>query len=295
MMLVTGATGFVGGHFLRRAVAAGKVRALARREGLALPPGTELIIGDVTDASSLAAAFEGVDVVVHTAAITGNLKEPYPGAYDRVNRIGTENVVAAARAARVSRLVLMSGLGTRPAPEGTYMATRWAMEEAVRASGLPYVILQPSVLFGAGSEFVGALTRLVRTAPIVPVIGSGNLLFQPMWVEDLVTCLERSCVEETLVGAAHPLGGSEQLTFRAVLQAIADAAGKRRAIVPVPLPIAKLQAKLMSAVLPAPPLTPAALELFAFDNATALDAVDRTFGFHPRGFREYLQANGLDG
>jgi NADH dehydrogenase len=67
----------------------------------------------------------------------------------------------------------------------------------------------------------------------------------------------------------------------------------RRLLVPLPMPIARIQATLMTAVLPNPPLTPAALELFSFDNATDLDAVDKSFGFHPRGFREHLLAHGI--
>jgi hypothetical protein len=66
-------------------------------------------------------------------------------------------------------------------------------------------------------------------------------------------------------------------------------------MLPLPLMVARVQAALMAAVLPHPPLTPAAMELFSFDNATDLDAVDRDFGFHPRGFREHLRAHGLDG
>jgi uncharacterized protein YbjT (DUF2867 family) len=294
MILVTGATGFIGSHFVRRAAAGGGVRALVRRAGTAMPAGTEVAVGDVTNAGSLQAALAGIDVVVHTAAITGNLKEPYAGAYDRVNRVGTENLVEAARAAGVKRLVVLSGLGTRPAPAGTYLATRWALEDAVARSGLPFVILQPSVLFGAGSPFVAALAALVRTSPVVPAIGSAELMFQPLWIEDLVTCIERACVEEGTLGRAVPLGGAEQLTFRAVIETIGEAIGKHRLVVPLPLPLARLQARVMSAVMDRPPLTPAALELFGFDNVTVLDAVDRAFGFHPRGFREYVEANGLD-
>jgi NADH dehydrogenase len=294
MILVTGATGFIGSHFVRRVAKSADVRALVRREGTALPAGVEVAVGDVTDAASLGAAMEGVDVLVHAAAITGNLKEPYPGAYDRVNRVGTENLVTAAKQAGVRRLVVLSGLGTRSAPAGTYLATRWALEEAVVNGGIPFVILQPSVLFGAGSEFVRALASLVRTSPVVPVLGSGELMFQPLWIDDLVTCLERACIDDALLGRAIPLGGSEQLSFRAVIQVITGALGKHRLIVPVPLAIAGLQARLLSAVLPRPPLTPAALEMFAFDNVTVLDAVDRSFKFHPRGFREYVEANGLD-
>ncbi len=295
MILVTGATGFVGGHFLRRFSGDHAMRALIRRPSALVPEGVDSVVGDLTDPASLAPALAGVEVVVHAAAITGNVKESSPGMYDRVNRLGTENLVAAAKAAGVRRLVVMSGLGTRPAPDGTYMATRWGLEEAVRKSAIPYVILQPSVMFGAGAEFVRALADLARRSPVVPALGGGDLLFQPIWVEDVVTCLERSCTgADSLLGREHPLGGAEQLTFRSILETICRALGKRRLIVPLPLAVARIQAALLSALLPHPPLTPAALELFSFDNATVLDAVDRTFGFHPRGFRAHIRAHGIE-
>ena len=294
MVLVTGAAGFVGRRTVEQLAAAGLVRALVRQSAAPAVTGVEVVTGDVTQPETLAPALAGVDVVVHAAFITGDRKEPHPGAYDRVNRAGTENLLAAAASAGVHRVVVVSGLGTRPAPAGTYMATRWGAEEAVRKSGIPYVILQPSVLFGPGAPFVTALAALVRTSPVVPVIGSGRLRFQPLHVDDLVTCIERACVDGALLGRALPLGGSEQLTFREVLATIKKAMGKRRLVVPVPLPMARIQARLMTAVLPNPPLTPAALELFGFDNATDLDAVDRAFGFHPRGFREHVLAKGLE-
>ena len=297
MILVTGGTGFVGSHLLRRLAQtepAGTVRTLVRnRAKAAVPAGVEVVEGDITKPESLAAAVVGVDVVIHAAAITGDRKEPYSGAYDRINRVGTENLVAAAKQAGVNRLVVLSGLGCRPAPAGTYMATRWGMEQAVRRSGIPFVILQPSVLFGDGAPFVSALAGLARVSPVLPLVGGGRTRFQPFWIDDLVTCLVASQTSEALAGRALPLGGSEWATFKEVLQTICRAMRIRRLLVPLPTPIARIQASLMTAVLSKPPLTPAALELFGFDNATDLDAVDRAFGFYPRGFREHLLAHGI--
>ena len=298
MILVTGGTGFVGGHVLRRLAETqpqGTVRTLVRNRAKAqIPDGVSTVEGDVTQPDTLPAAVTGVDVVIHAAAITGDRKEPYRGAYDRTNRVGTENLMSAAKDAGVKRLVVVSGLGCRPAAAGTYMATRWGMEEAVRGSGIPFVILQPSVLFGAGAPFVTALARLARVLPVLPLVGGGRTRFQPLWIEDLVTCLVASTSSETPDGGALPLGGSEWASFKEVLQTICRAMSKRRLLVPLPMPIARIQARLMTALLPSPPLTPAALELFSFDNATELDSVDRSFGFHPRGFREHLLAHGVD-
>jgi len=287
VILVTGATGYVGGHLVARLVGGAEpVRGLVRRPDAKLPAGVDAVRGDVTEPESLPAAVEGVEMVIHCAAITGDRKEPYRGAYDRVNREGTANLVAAASAAGVKRLVVMSGLGCKPAPAGTYMATRWGLEEAVRQGGIPYVILQPSVLFGAGAPFVDALAGLARWSPVLPALGGGRTRFQPLWVEDLVTCLVLSTSKDELLGAEHPLGGAEILTFREILQTIAAALGKRRLILPLPLGIASLQAGALTALLPNPPLTPAAIELFSFENATDLDSVERRFHFRPKGFRQ---------
>jgi uncharacterized protein YbjT (DUF2867 family) len=298
MILVTGGTGFVGSHVLRRLIETeprGSVRTLVRNRAKAIfPEGVSIVEGDITRPESLPAAVAGVDVIIHAAAITGDRKEPYRGAYDRTNRVGTENLMSAAKGAGVKRLVVVSGLGCRQAPAGTYMATRWGMEEAVRGSGIPFVILQPSVLFGAGAPFVAALAGLARVLPVLPLVGGGRTRFQPLWIEDLVTCLVASKSSETPAGRALPLGGSEWATFKEVLQTICRAMSVRRLLVPLPMPIAQLQATLMNAVLRDPPLTPAALELFGFDNATDLDAVDKAFGFHPRGFREHLLAHGIN-
>jgi uncharacterized protein YbjT (DUF2867 family) len=296
MILVTGATGFVGSHLLRRLVksSSAPVRGLVRKPRTGVREGVEPVVGDLTRPETLGPALAGVSTVVHAAAITGDQKEPYRGAYDQINRVGTENLVAAAREAGVGRFVLMSGLGTAPAPAGTYMAARWAMEEAVRGSGIPHVILQPSVLFGDGAEFVAALGRLARVSPVLPLLGGGNLRFQPLWVEDLVGCLVKTLSDDSLLGRAIALGGPEYVTFREVLEEICRALAIRRLLLPLPLWVARPQARLM-AVLPHPPLTPAMLELFAFDNATDLDVILRNFGFQPRGFREHLRAHGIAG
>lgn len=297
MILVTGASGFVGSHLLRRLAAQGTPACGMVRDAAAarLPDRVQARQADLTRRESLTPALAGITTVIHAAAITGNLKEPYAGAYDRVNRVGTENLIHAAGEAGVKRVVLLSGLGTRPAPAGSYMATRWAMEEAVRSGGMPWQILQPSVLFGDRAEFVAALARLARTSPVLPILGSGKLRFQPLWIEDLVSCLVASAGAGFKEGQAIPLGGSEFVTFREILQTICRVMGVRRALVPLPLSIARIQARLMALALPNPPLVPATLELFSFENATELDAVDRNFGFHPAGFTEHLEKMGIEG
>lgn len=295
MILVTGGTGFVGGHVLRRLAAEGKpVRALVRNvKAAVLPAGVDVVEGDLTRPDTVRAALTGVDVLIHAAALTGDRKEPYRGAYDQVNCVGTERLVAGAKRAGVGKIVLVSGLGTKPARPGSYMSTRWAMEEAVRRSGIPHVILQPSVLFGAGAAFVRGLAKVVKVSPVAPAIG-WELKFQPLWIEDLSRCVAAAAETEGLNGQELPLGGAEQISMRGLVAIIARSLGKRPVVVPVPVFAARLQARLMNRILSQPPLTPAAAELFSFDNIAALDSVEAAFGFKPHGFQRHVLTHGLE-
>ncbi|MGH2929610.1 MAG: SDR family oxidoreductase, partial [Solirubrobacteraceae bacterium] len=190
-VLVTGADGYVGRRLVARLVAAGRpVRAMVRATGTSRhPAGVQVVRADVTQPATLAPVLDEVRAVVHAAALVANRKEPYRGAYRAVNVGGTRNLVAAAALAGVERLVLLSGMGTRPGRPGSYLMTRWDMEEAVRHGGIPHVILQPSVLFGDGAPFTTELAKLARRLPVVPAIGGAGVRFQPIWVEDVVTCL----------------------------------------------------------------------------------------------------------
>ncbi len=295
MVVIAGSTGFVGRHLARRLVAEGiPARGVVRdptRAATALPANVETATADLLDPASLATAFAGCATLVHCAAITADHKEAYPGQYRRVHVDGTRNLVTAARKAGVQRVVLMNGLGTRPGREGSYMRTRWEMGEVVRGSGLGWVALQPSVLFGFGAPFPEAFARLARRSPVMPVL-AGSRKLQPLWVEDLVTCLTRCVREPRWDGRAIDLGGPEHLTFREVIDLVLAAIKVRRPKVPLPLPVARVQARVFT-ILPNPPLVPATLELFDFDNITELEAVARNFGFQPRSLREHFRDHGL--
>jgi NADH dehydrogenase len=262
-------------------------RLLARR-----PARPNEVHADLTEPDSLRPALEGCRVVVHCAAVTADRKERRRGEYQQVNAMGTRHLVRAARDVGVERIVVLNGLGTQPGRPGSYMQTRWQMLEAVRDSGLGWVSVQPSLLFGAGAAFPAAIAGLARMLPILPVLGSGRLCVQPFWVEDLATCLLMCAREGRWDGHAIDLGGPERMTMGEFSRLIASAAGKRRLTLPVPLLLARLPARAMS-VLPRPPLTPAALELFEFENCTEADAVAREFAFQPRSPRAHFAENGL--
>ena len=188
-VLVTGASGYVGRRLVARLAERGTpTRALVHRSRAGLPPGVETVEGDITDASTLARACEGVDVVVNLASITADRKPP-AGGYDRVNAEGAVALAVAARTAGVRRFVHLAGIDTTIGPPGPYLAGRRRGDAGVLAAGIESVaILRPSIMFGGeDAAFVEALARLVKLAPAVPVPGDGTVKLQMVWVEDVVT------------------------------------------------------------------------------------------------------------
>lgn len=301
MILVTGAAGFAGSRIITRLVEQGeKPRALVRSSAQAaaiLPTAAiEMAVGDTTQPETLKAAVAGIETIIHCAFITANRKQGPGVNYYETNVTGTRNLLAAAREAGVKRIVELGGLGTQPSTPESYMETRYQADVAIKASGLDWSILGPSVQFGKGAAFFKGLADLIRSTPLVtPVIGSGNLRFQPIWVEDVVTCILKMAQQpESYDGRVIEVGGPEIYSYNEILDMLMQALGRRRIKLPSPKAFAALGAAAMSALLPNPPITPAAIELFEFENTAALDSVVYNFGFQPMSWRVYLHEHGVD-
>jgi NADH dehydrogenase len=125
-------------------------------------------------------------------------------------------------------------------------------------------------------------------------VGSGNQRFQPIWVEDVVTCVLKMAQEPTAYdGKVIEVGGPEIYTYNEILDMLMEALGKRRIKAPGPKPVARLVATVMTALLSKPPITPAAIELFEFENTATLDSVPYNFGFQPASLRAWIAENGV--
>jgi NADH dehydrogenase len=301
MLLVTGAAGFVGSRLVTRLAQAGeRPHALARDASKArkvLPTeGYDLFTGDTALPSTLEAALAGVDTVIHTAFITADRKQGPGVDYYKTNVVGTHNLVAAARRTGVKRIIVLTGLGTKLDKPGSYMQGRYEAVQVARESGLAWSALGPSVIFGRGAAFFKGLSDLIRSMPgIVPMIGNGKVEFQPIWVEDVATCLIKMAREpERYDGRMIDVGGPEVYTYAQILDLLMAKLDKRRIKVPGPIPLASLGVGVMELVLPKPPVTRAAITLFESPNVTDIDSVQKNFGFTPRSLKSYLDENPPD-
>jgi len=282
MIFVSGGSGFVGRHLVKRLTDGGrKVRSLAREQSEAenlVRAGAEVVMGGITSYETVAAGMQGAEYAVHLVAI---IRERGPATFEAVNVQGTINMVKAATEAGVKKLVHIAALGNTPDSQYRYLNSKWRAAEAVRASNLDYTVFEPSVLFGPGAGLVEALLGTLKMAPLmVPIIGRGKTLFQPFWVEDLVSCIVKALDGEKSRSTC-PVGGPEHLTYEQVLDAVMAAKGIKRLKVHMPLWLMRPAVSMMEKVLKNPPITSGELKSLEIDTITDLDAVEKQFGFKP--------------
>ena len=280
MILVTGGTGFVGGHVVVALRRAGqRVRCLVRDVRSAEKPalaGCELVEGDMTHPATLRAAVDGADAVVHLVAIRQGKDE----AFERIMSQGTRDLVAAAEEAGVRRFVHMSALGLdeRTKDLVPYYRAKWEMEEALRGSSLPFVIFRPSFVFGTDGGLLPTFRRLAKLAPITPIVGSGAQRIQPIWADDVASYFARALEDDVPPGTTFELGGPDVVSWDELWTRLKGALGVRRPSVHLPMSLMRINA-LVTERLPGDiPLTRDLLKMMeAGDNVVSDDAARRTF------------------
>lgn len=294
MILVTGGGGYVGSHIVRRLVESGeRVRALARdtrrvgRERRLEGIPVEIIAGDVTARDSLPAAFDGIQSVIHTVAIA---IEKGGHTYEKVNYQGTVNVVHAAETAGVRRFINLSQLGADATLPYRFLASKGRAQEVVAGSGMEWTAFRPSVIWGPEDEFANTFAKLVPFSPLIyPIVGDETAKFEPIWVEDVVTCIVKAISDPSTHGREYEVGGPEILTLEEIERRTLAAVGASRALVRFPMPLLRVIVALMEALIPAPPVTRSLLELLAVSNVTEDNSLPQ-FVADPRPFTpEYTE------
>ena len=256
----------------------------------------EIRKGDVTRPETLPPALAGVDGVLHLVAIP---RDHRGGADLRlINTEGTRAVVEAMTSAGVRRLVHMGALGVADDPSLHYASSKAKAEALVAASGLDWTILKPSLQFGPGDGFFNIIADLVRLSPgVVPVPGNGGSRFQPIHGGDVARVVVASFADASTIGGAFELGGPRYWTYREITREVLSAMGKRRLIVPMPIPLIRLVAGTAEALRIPFPVATDQLRQLRLDNIGPLDLIPTRFGFEPRpmeGALGYLRARARD-
>jgi uncharacterized protein YbjT (DUF2867 family) len=287
LIFVTGATGFVGRALLPRLAEAGhQVRCLIRpsRKSPRLPHGVPVQVSITTldDERGLRAALTGVDTIIHLA---GAEWRGLAGDLMAVDIAGTRQLLEAARSAGVGRFVYLSHLGADRASAYQVLKAKGIAEEFVRQAGVPFTVVRSAMLFGADDIFVNSMAAMIKLSPgIFLMPGDGRTSLQPLWVDDLATCLEWSLADDSYLDRTLEIGGPEFVTLAGMIDTVMEVLGVRRRVVPVRPAYLRGLAWFVEQLLPRSPLTTRWLDYLAISRTCELTSVTRYFGLKPVRF-----------
>jgi len=291
MILVTGGTGFIGQSLIRRLVEEGhSVRTLIRPSSQSpkLPQGipVQAAISSLADERGLRAAMVGVDVVYHLAGVNWRDR---PLEWHRTEVEGTRNVIETAEDAGVKRLLYLSHLGADRAAAYPLFKAKGIAEERIRKSPIPYTILRSGLVFGPDDNFTFPLAQLLALSPsLFPLAGDGLALVQPLWVEDLVSCLLWALDEEESINSLFELGGPEHLTIREVIEEVQAAIGVSQSMLTIRPSYMRIIVGLLRFFLPKMPVSNVWFDYLSASRITELNTLPRIFGLMPARFSHHL-------
>jgi len=279
-MLVTvfGGSGFLGRHVVRALAKRGhRVRVAVRRPDLAghlqplgMPGQIMAVQANLRYPESVSRAIKGADAVVN---LVGILAEGGRQSFDAVQAAGAAAIAKATAEEGLTRLVHVSAIGADLASEANYARTKAVGENAVLDSVPDAVILRPSIVFGPEDGFFNRFAGLAKMLPALPLIGGGQTRFQPVYVGDVAEAVARGVEGKLRAGETYELGGPAVRTFEELLRLTLKEIGKKRLLLPIPWPIAKLQGALFQ-ILPNPLLTVDQVTLLKTDNVVSADAIE---------------------
>lgn len=287
MILVTGATGFIGRALVRQLSDAGQqVRVLLRPspQSPRLPRGVpvEVAVVSFNDEPGVRAALRGVDQIYHLSSAGSQGRR---GNLLKTDIEGTRTLAQVAASASIERLIFLSHIGADRASAFPIQKAKGIAEEHIRRSGVPYTIIRSSVTFGPEDLFTNNLARLLRAVPaFFPIPSDGRTLLQPLWVEDLVTCLLWALQNPEMVNQTVEIGGGEYFTLRQVLETLMNVTHTRRLLVPLPTPWMRALFVMLDNFIPNFNISTYWLDYVAVNRTCPVDNMPRIFGLMPARF-----------
>ncbi len=292
MILVTGASGFIGRALVERLVKDGyPVRVLlpTRSRRGHVPPWADKVTvlrGSINDVEILHQAMLGTHTVFHMASAQwwGRRRD-----LERIDLEGTRSVITAARSVRIGRLVMVSHLGAAPSSAYTLMRAKGQVEDLVRSSGLAYTIFRSGIVFGRDDSFVNGVAMLLRANPLMFLMpGEGDSLIHPLYINDLIEALIRSMENLNSVDQTLEIGGPEYVTFNEMVRTVMRVTQAYRVLVAVPPYFLRSLINFTNRVVPRWPMTPQWLDILAANRTAPLGNLPDSLGVRPVRFEDTI-------
>ena len=291
MILVTGGTGFIGKVLIRHLVDNGyDVRTLIRPSSSSpeLPQGVpvEVSVSSLGDRRGLRASMVGIDTIFHLA---GGEWRGTQASLMEIDIQGTRSVIQAALDAGVQHIYYISHIGADRASAYPVLKAKAIAEEFLRRSGINYTIIRSSIVFGENDSFTNGLTRILSGFPgFLFKPGDGSVLLQPLWVEDLATCLTWSLEYKDLINRTIEVGGPEYLSFNEIIDLLMNATGIYKRVIGLRAPYLRAITVFIESIFPNPPVSVYWLDYLAANRTCPLDVLPREFNLLPSRFSHKL-------
>jgi uncharacterized protein YbjT (DUF2867 family) len=299
LVLLTGASGYIGGRLLKALEKAGRpVRCLARRPDFLkarVASSTEVVKADCLDRSSLAPSMVGVDTayyLVHSMGSTGK--------FEQDDRQAAQNFADAARESGVQRIIYLGGLGDQEQALSAHLRSRHEVADILRSSGIPTIEFQASIVIGSGSLSFEMIRALVQRLPVMICPRWVEVKAQPIAIEDVIDYLLAALDLPRQQGYVIEIGGTDQVSYGEIMQEYARQCGLRRWMIPVPVltphlsslwlglvtPVyARIGRKLIDSMRnPTPVRDPSALTMFAIKPKSLREAIARALQHEDQEF-----------
>ncbi len=287
MILVTGATGFIGRALVRHLSDTGQeVRVLLRPSPKSprLPKGVPVKVSVVSlnDERGVRAALRGVSQVFHLASAARYGRR---GSLMTTDIEGTRALTQAAQDAGVERLIYLSHVGADRMSAFPIHKSKGIAEEYIRKSGVPHTIIRSTTVFGPEDSFTNNIATTLRSVPFFfPIPGDGRVLLQPLWVEDLVTALLWALQNPDMLNETYEVGGGEYFTFRQIVETIMNVTNARRVLLPLSFPFMRALFVTLDPIIPNANISTYWLDYIAVNRTCPVENLPRTFGLMPARF-----------
>ncbi|MGC9157911.1 MAG: SDR family oxidoreductase [Terracidiphilus sp.] len=290
LVLIAGATGYVGGALLKRLLEAGyKVRCMARRpESLRAKalPGLEVVAGNVLDSASLRSAMAGIDLAYYLVHSMGSDQS-----FEEQDRRGARNFAAAAREAGIQRIIYLGGLGHSADPLSAHLRSRQEVGRILSSAGVPVIEFRASVVIGSGSLSFEMIRALVERIPVMIAPRWVAAEAQPIAIDDLLAYLIAAIDHPLESSAIFEIGGSDRVSYGGLMREYARQRGLKRFVISVPFLTPRLSSLWLGLVTP----------LYVRVGRKLIDSIRHStvvedprawaeFGIRPCGFREAIAA-----
>ncbi len=290
LVLIAGATGYVGGELLERLLNVGyTVRCLARRPDALRAKavaGLDVVEGDVLNSASVRAAMAGVGIAYYLVHSMGSAQS-----FEDQDRTGAQNFASAAREAGVQRIIYLGGLGRSSDQLSTHLRSRQEVGEILRSARVPVIEFRASVVIGSGSLSFEMIRALVERLPVMIAPRWVSVDAQPIAIADLLAYLLAAMDHPIDTSEIFEIGGLDRVSYGGLMREYARQRGLKRLVISVPLLTPRLSSLWLGLVTPLYVRVGRKL-IDSIRHSTVVEdpSASTEFGIRPCGFREAISA-----